>query len=349
MKRKNKLTKLTALLLSLVLLLSAATTVLATQTEENTQSETQPQDTAKPEESGEDTAVEETQEDAEAEEPEKTVIHIASADDLLAFAKNCALDSWSQDIIAELDVDLSLEGIEFPMIPSFGGTFRGNGRTISGLNLSGDTSTAGLFRSIQEGGRIENLNVIGTLSPESTCEAVGGIAGVNAGTISGCSFSGSVSGNANTGGIAGKNTQTGAIYSCRTDGAIYGDRMTGGIAGCNLGTVSDCVNAAYINTVNSDETLSLEDLSIDTSLDLERLKGSQADVPTSNTDTGGIAGYSSGRVTGCSNTSTVGYPHVGYNVGGIIGRSCGYVESCENSGAVYGRKDVGGVIGQMEP
>ena len=38
-----------------------------------------------------------------------------------------------------------------------------------------------------------------------------------------------------------------------------------------------------------------------------------------------------------------------YNVGGIAGRQSGYLHDCENRGAVYGRKDVGGVVGQMEP
>lgn len=43
------------------------------------------------------------------------------------------------------------------------------------------------------------------------------------------------------------------------------------------------------------------------------------------------------------------YPHVSYNTGGIAGRSCGYIRGCENEGAVYGRKDVGGIVGQAEP
>ena len=45
----------------------------------------------------------------------------------------------------------------------------------------------------------------------------------------------------------------------------------------------------------------------------------------------------------------MGYAHVGYNVGGIAGRSSGYLEACVNAGAVEGRKDVGGVAGQVAP
>ena len=51
----------------------------------------------------------------------------------------------------------------------------------------------------------------------------------------------------------------------------------------------------------------------------------------------------------CTNTGAVGYPHVDYNVGGIAGRQNGYLASCVNRGFVQGRKDVGGIIGQMTP
>lgn len=49
------------------------------------------------------------------------------------------------------------------------------------------------------------------------------------------------------------------------------------------------------------------------------------------------------------NTGAVGYEHMGYNIGGIVGRQSGFVESCTNSGSVLGRKEVGGIVGQMEP
>lgn len=66
-------------------------------------------------------------------------------------------------------------------------------------------------------------------------------------------------------------------------------------------------------------------------------------------DTGGITGYSTGIVQSCTNSGSVGYPHVGYNVGGVAGRQNGYMASCVNHGTVQGRKDVGGIVGQMAP
>ena len=69
----------------------------------------------------------------------------------------------------------------------------------------------------------------------------------------------------------------------------------------------------------------------------------------SGTDIGGIAGYSKGLLINCNNEGVVGYEHNGYNIGGIVGRQSGQVFFCNNNGYVYGRKDVGGIVGQMEP
>ena len=101
------------------------------------------------------------------------------------------------------------------------------------------------------------------------------------------------------------------------------------------------------NTVSGDQALSLENINLDFSLDMKKLTSGGALL--SSFDTGGIAGYNAGTIRGSENRAIVGYQHVGYNVGGIAGRSCGYITDCENSGAVYGRKDVGGICGQMEP
>lgn len=274
-------------------------------------------------------------------------VSIRTADDLVKLSESCALDTWSQGKTVELLADISLDNADFTPIPTFGGTFHGNGHTISGLSISGKYSHAGLFAEIQETGSVKNLTVTGLLELTGSCEAAGGIAGVNRGAILSCSFSGSVSGSVNTGGIAGQNAQTGSIQNCRAAGSVAGSRSTGGIAGSNLGLIANCVNTSYVNTASSDTTFSVQDISVDVSFDLSRLSTQETAVAAA--DTGGIAGYSSGILRSCSNEGVVGYPHVGYNVGGVAGRSCGYVASCSNRGEVYGRKDVGGIIGQMEP
>ncbi len=117
--------------------------------------------------------------------------------------------------------------------------------------------------------------------------------------------------------------------------------------GENLGTVTSCTNRSKVNTVLEETDADLEDLE----LSAEALVTSEPETirHDTTTDTGGIAGCSSGTLQGCRNEEQIGYPHVGYNVGGIVGRSSGYMEGCHNQGAILGRKDVGGVTGQMIP
>ena len=265
----------------------------------------------------------------------------------MTLSESCKLDTWSEGVTVELEADVSLEGVAFSPIASFSGTFHGNGHTISGLSLSEGLSLAGLFQRVQKDALIEDLNVSGTVKASSTCEAVGGLAGRNAGTIENCTFSGNVAGSSTTGGLVGQNTADGLIRNSSSNGAVTGTKMTGGVAGENRGKIVSCTNGAYVNTVSGDQALSLENINLDFSLDMTKLTSGGALL--SSFDTGGIAGYNAGTIRGSENRAIVGYQHVGYNVGGIAGRSCGYITDCENSGAVYGRKDVGGICGQMEP
>lgn len=108
-------------------------------------------------------------------------ITITTVADLLELTRNCSLDTWSQGKTVRLAADLDLTGAAFTPIPTFGGTFDGQGHTISGLSLTANGSKQGLFRTIQPGGVVENLNVSGTVAPGGSQTNVGGIAGVNGG------------------------------------------------------------------------------------------------------------------------------------------------------------------------
>ncbi|MGN1414743.1 MAG: hypothetical protein ACI4WY_10920 [Anaerovoracaceae bacterium] len=276
-----------------------------------------------------------------------STIHIRTVEDFEALAEKCKLDTWSQGKRVVLEDDISLEGAEVQAIPTFGGIFDGNGHTISGLSLTENASPTGLFGILQTCGEIQDLHVSGTVAPDGDCSSTGGIAGENYGKIDSCTFTGSVAGKSMTGGIVGMNALTGRITDCSVSGSVTGRKMTGGIAGCSQGRIRDCRNSAYVNTESVDPSVDLEKINLEFSLDVKKLPAMETAVTTM--DTGGIAGYSSGRVTGCTNLAAMGYPHIGYNIGGITGRSCGYIYSCENKAAISGRKDVGGVVGQMEP
>lgn len=79
-------------------------------------------------------------------------------------------------------------------IPTFAGIFDGSGFTISNVKLTGDGSAVGLFRYVQEGAKVRNLTVTGEVSPSGSQDQVGGIVGVNYGSIENCKFTGNVVG-----------------------------------------------------------------------------------------------------------------------------------------------------------
>ncbi len=276
-------------------------------------------------------------------------VTIATVEDFLTFAHNCSLDTWSQGKTFSLTADLDLTGRAFDSVPTFGGTFLGNGHTISGLSLTGDGSGMGLFRAVQAGAVIQGLRVSGRVAPGGSAVCVGGVAGHNAGAIRDCSFSGVVAGKTAVGGIVGENQTAGEVSGCSAQGSVTGETATGGVAGRNYGVLLSCQNAADVNTSDPDPAgggvtgSALDQLaSPDAGEEAETLLNS-------NSDTGGVAGYTSGVIQSCANLGTVGYNHVGYNVGGVAGRQAGYISGCSNSGTVLGRKDVGGIVGQAEP
>lgn len=278
---------------------------------------------------------------AENTEASAKILPISTKTRFLTFAEKCRLDSYSQGLTVSLETDLDLSGVDFEGIPIFCGVFQGNGHTISGLNLDSDGSVQGLFRYLTDTAQVLDLNVQGQVAPGGTQEMVGGIAGSNAGLIKGCFFDGQVSGGDSVGGIAGINTVSGILEDCDVRGDIHGIHFTGGIAGKNLGVIRSCGSSAMVNTTAKQNTISLHDVTLDNMIGTE----SSATV----TDIGGIAGNSSGVIRSCMNRGDVGYQHMGYNIGGIAGTQSGYIVDCENRGSIRGRKEVGGIVGQMEP
>ena len=195
-----------------------------------------------------------------AAQPNPKEIHIYSADDFVQLSKSCKLDTYSQGKTVYLDSDVDLSGSKFVPIPTFGGTFEGQGHTVSGLELSGDASHMGLFRYVQAVGTVRDLKVTGNIDAAGTLNEIGAIVGTNYGTISGCSFSGTISGQNNVGGIAGTNEGSGMIYNCKTEGSVEGDHYVGGIVGQNVGTISYCSNTTGVNVSASEVVDNVEDL-----------------------------------------------------------------------------------------
>lgn len=268
-------------------------------------------------------------------------INITTAEEFLAFSENCRLDSFSAGKTVFLDADIDLTGLNFSGIPIFSGTFHGNGHRISGLCITDAGSRRGLFRILTESAFVQELTVEGNVTPSGSSSYIGGIAGMNAGTVLSCSFNGTVGGMDSVGGIVGCNSITGILENCSASGMIHGTHFIGGIAGENTGVVRGCENRADINTTVSQNSVAMEDITLDS------LMNSESVITV--TDIGGICGTGTGVIRDCKNLGSVGYPQIGYNVGGIAGRYSGYIYHCINEGNIDGRKEVGGIAGQLEP
>ena len=284
-----------------------------------------------------------------AEETEEIVIPedaiwLSTPEDILTLAENCVSDAWSRNKVVVLKNDIDLSGVDFVPIPTFGGTFLGQGFTVSGLRLSGEQNAQGFFRYLQKTALVDGLHLKGNIQPDKNGNLdVGGLVGVNSGRVNNCSFTGTVSGTERIGGIAGRNKVSGVIENCTVSGIVSGDHYIGGIAGENGGVIRFCVNRGEVNTHVDHNSVSavMSELSLENFTARESVRDA--------TNIGGIAGTSSGVIRGCENRANVGYEKMGYNVGGIAGSQIGYITECVNYGTVNGSDGVGGIVGQFKP
>ncbi|MDO4669689.1 MAG: hypothetical protein Q4A63_07705, partial [Butyricicoccus pullicaecorum] len=67
-------------------------------------------------------------------------IHITSASEFKAFAKDCATNTYSQGLTVILDQDIDLSGYGSVSVPVFCGTFDGNHHAITGYDSRGKGS-----------------------------------------------------------------------------------------------------------------------------------------------------------------------------------------------------------------
>ena len=246
-------------------------------------------------------------------------VTISSAEEWNSFAEKCRLDSYSQGLSVELTNDITLNNTKDPLVPIFCGSFNGNGHTISGFFADVQTDTIGLFRILGEEASIRDLTVMAYLKTSGERKETGILCGKNNGIIENCRTYGILEGYELAGGIAGINY--GTISSCTSDTKISVSFLGGGITGENSGTIENCTNHGEINLEANENA----------------------------TNIGGITGRNQSVLTGCINTGKIGYLHTGYNIGGIAGISKGFLSGCSNSGEIAGRRDCGGIAGQMEP
>lgn len=164
---------------------------------------------------------------------------VTTADGLLAWNEAARNDL---SINCTLTKDIDLTGKEWTPIGTSGnsytGTFDGNGKTITGLKITGSNDYAGLFGFIGSGGTVKNVVLEDVqITSDNSSGLAGGVAGYSWGNIENCSVSGSVSSNSTAGGVVG--TQLGgSITGCSSSATVKGTQKAGGMAGATNGGAS---------------------------------------------------------------------------------------------------------------
>ena len=231
---------------------------------------------------------------------------VTSADGLLAWNEAVQKDMTLNCTLAD---NIDLTGKDWtPIGTSFGnsytGTFDGNGKTITGLTVTGSDRYTGLFGFIK--GTVKN--VVLTEINITSGTFVGGVAGWSfGGNIENCSVSGSVSGS-DVGGVVGYQ-QGGSITGCSSSATVKGTQRAGGVAGTtNSGATLTACYATGDVTVENDGT--------------------------SNAWAGGIVGINGGNSTlacyAAGNVSGSGSGTI--HVGGAVGENYNTLTACYWSG-----------------
>jgi hypothetical protein len=168
---------------------------------------------------------------------------ISTADHL-----NAVRDYSSSHFRMVNDVDLNVVpynvGSGWVPIPVFTGTLDGGKFSVLNLYISAgdDAQYLGLFNTIGGGGQVRNLGVANasvSCTTAANFSYFGIIAADNAGTISKCFTSGTITNCVYYGGgIAGSNT--GIISQCYSIANVSGNIFIGGITGNNLNLISHC-------------------------------------------------------------------------------------------------------------
>ena len=233
------------------------------------------------------------------------------------------------------------------------------GKTTKEMNTVGGMVGV-LGKNARISGGVSYADVTGATS---YCANVGGVAGVNNGTIAGAVFAGKVYGtatyyDASIGGIAGYNT--GSVNNCRTEygtvggesTALVNDLYVGGIVGLNKGVVEYNMNGVATSASNyssKDSVVAVGGV-VGATFDADIYENQNiAAVNGHFAYAGGIAGIAvsdSGThyVEACDNTGAV---TSAYGVaGGIVGRAVAagegyvsiklYVQDCNNTANISG-------------
>ena len=177
---------------------------------------------------------------------------IATVENLFWLTQNSS--EWGKNFIQTADIDASSSstwssGSGFTPI-GLQGTYDGNGHSITGVFISrSSTSYIGFF-GYAPGAVIKNVGLINVnITNLSSTGYVAALAGGNAGTITNCYSTGSVTGaSPYASGLVGYNS--GTISNCYSTCSVSGANYAGGLQGYNAGTITNCYSTGFVSGTN---------------------------------------------------------------------------------------------------
>ena len=215
----------------------------------------------------------------------------------------------------------------------FTGVFDGNGHTISHLTIAG-VSYLGLFGHLGDGAKVSNLG-LEDVDIYGTGANVGGLVGLNLGSIIASYCTGGVSGDSSVGGLMGGNV--GMVAMSYSSGTVSGNGGVGGLLGRNGGNIATSYSTG---TVTGNEYVgglvgnSSWTGSITTSYSTGTVTGSS--------EVGGLAGFNGGSIATSYSAGAVTGDKL---VGGLVGLNGGSITASCSTGTVTGEENVGGLVG----
>ena len=189
---------------------------------------------------------------------EQTTFEINTAEQLAGLAELVsAFEVFDETIVIKLTADIDLGNREWTPIGGdsdwpFGGTFDGQGHTISGLYINNSSQYQGLFGYIDSSAIVQNLIVTGSVTTSK--EYTGGIVGRsprNKGTVRNCGFYGTVTATGISGGVVGGGNALNCWYY-RTDEAASNLGVCGGTAtNCVMISSAEPMKAGKLETLKT--------------------------------------------------------------------------------------------------
>ncbi len=230
---------------------------------------------------------------------------------------NLAGVTFNKAVIAPHDGSVGNGGYGFFSGTAFTGSFNGNGKVIRNLTISANASVSydaskGFFGKIDSTGDVSNLGLENCTvnSSSGSSHHLGGLVGVNYGSITNSYIAGTVSGGKYwAGGLVGINF--GSIASSSSTGNVSGYKYVGGLVGGNFGHIT---NSYSIGSVT----------------------GTGYRV-------GGLVGKNEGSIASSSSTGNVSGSS---EVGGLVGWNEGSIARSCSTGNVSGSSEVGGLVGE---